>query len=54
MTRARFANPARLAYAPLEPGAGAPIEVVLARGETTLRFGPEADDVAGSFVGLLL
>ena len=54
MTRARFANPARLVYVPAEAGHGSPIEVVLSRGETVLRFGAGAGETADSFLGGLL
>ena len=54
VTRARFANPARLVYLPVEAGAGSPVEVVLSRGETVLRFGAGPGETADSFLGGLL
>jgi len=54
MTRARFANPARLVYTPVEDGSGAAVEVEFRRGETTLRFDEGAEETADSFVGGLL
>ena len=54
MTRARFANPARLVYRPTEAGSGTPVEVEFRRGETTLRFGGGAEETADSFQGGLL
>jgi tRNA (adenine37-N6)-methyltransferase len=54
VTRARFANPARLVYTPAESGGGRPVEVEFRRGETKLRFGEEgAPALDSSWNGLL-
>ena len=51
MTRARFANPARLVYTPAEVDSGPRVEVEFRRGETRLRFGEGAGETMDSSLG---